>query len=532
MKNNILRGTVLLSSASFLSKILGFIYIIPFTALVGSGGYALYKYAYGPYTIMLSISTMGIPLAISQMVSKYDHLERDDIIQKILKSGLVFMVISGIISFIFLYAASPFLAGIVVDKKSSTGNSLDSVIYTIKMVSFALIIVPPMSFLRGFFQGYQSMGPSALSTVLEQLARVVFIVVGAYVVLNWLDMSVTTAVGVGTFGAFVGALFGLAVLVFYLLKRFKLIFRHVDALESRESITIPQIYKEVFKYSIPYVVIGMGLPLYQNADTFTINAIFMNLGYSQSDAETVNSVIGLAQILVLIPVSITTGLSVSIIPSMTKAFVDQNVAVMRNQFNQSLLVLMTIILPAAFGMMLLADPLYFLLFGKDNFPELGGQMLKLYAPVAILMAFYGTTSSVLQSINEHKKVILGLLIGLLVKIILNAVLPRFLQEDGFIWATYGGYFVSLVYNLFLIKKLVGFNLKSIKHRLISVGIAAIAMIIVLSIALIGLRSAIHLPGEKLSDLIIVLITVFLGMIVYGGTIFAMNRKGFLNKSSE
>lgn len=68
-----MRGTLLLTASSLLTKILGFIYIIPFTALVGTSGYALYKYAYGPYTLMLSLSTMGLPLAVSKFRSCYTY---------------------------------------------------------------------------------------------------------------------------------------------------------------------------------------------------------------------------------------------------------------------------------------------------------------------------------------------------------------------------------------------------------------------------------------------------------------------------
>ncbi|USK52877.1 oligosaccharide flippase family protein [Cytobacillus solani] len=151
MANKLLKGTFLLSSASFISKILGFIYIVPLTVLVGTSGYALYRYAYGPYTIMLSLSTMGIPLAISKLTAKYKQLKREAIVRKIVKSGMAFMLVTGMTSFLLLYMLAPLLAGIVVDGKND-GNSLESITYVIRVVSFALIIIPPMSLLRGFFQ--------------------------------------------------------------------------------------------------------------------------------------------------------------------------------------------------------------------------------------------------------------------------------------------------------------------------------------------------------------------------------------------
>ena len=88
MDNKFIRGAFFLTVASLISKVLGFIYIIPFTALVGTQGYALYKYAYGPYTILLSISTIGLPLAVSKFVSKYNELGNYRVGLTLLKYGM------------------------------------------------------------------------------------------------------------------------------------------------------------------------------------------------------------------------------------------------------------------------------------------------------------------------------------------------------------------------------------------------------------------------------------------------------------
>lgn len=163
-----IRGTIFLTMATMISKMLGFIYVIPFTAMVGTSGYVLYTYAYRPYTIMLSIATMGLPLAVSKMVSKYDQLNDYHTVKRVLKSGIVFMFIMGVISCFTLYMLAPHLAKLVIDGNDQTGNSVAAVTTNIQIVSFALILVPVMSLLRGFFQGFQSMGPSALSVVVEQ----------------------------------------------------------------------------------------------------------------------------------------------------------------------------------------------------------------------------------------------------------------------------------------------------------------------------------------------------------------------------
>src|SRR5690625_147622 len=110
MSNKIIKGTVLLTGAAFISKFLGMIYVIPFNELVGSQGGALYYYAYNPYTILISLSTVGVPLAVSKIVSKYNSLGQYGTSVRIFRISLMFMALTGLIAFIVLFLSSGWLA--------------------------------------------------------------------------------------------------------------------------------------------------------------------------------------------------------------------------------------------------------------------------------------------------------------------------------------------------------------------------------------------------------------------------------------
>jgi len=110
MSNKLLKGTMLLTGAAFLSKFLGMIYVIPFNEFVGDKGGELYFYAYNPYTILISISTVGIPLAVSKMVSRYNSLGYYDIGFKVLRISLSFMVITGVVACMLLYFGAGWFA--------------------------------------------------------------------------------------------------------------------------------------------------------------------------------------------------------------------------------------------------------------------------------------------------------------------------------------------------------------------------------------------------------------------------------------
>ncbi|MFD3445868.1 oligosaccharide flippase family protein [Microbacteriaceae bacterium 4G12] len=453
-ESQFVRGTLFLTMATMISKMLGFVYVIPFTALVGTSGYVLYTYAYRPYTIMLSIATMGLPLAVSKMVSKYNQLNDYHTVKRVLKSGLVFMFGMGILSFLLLYSLAPQLAMLVIDSRDQTGNSVQTVTYNIQIVSIALLIVPSMSLLRGFFQGFQSMGPSAASVVVEQFFRVLTILIGSFAVLKFYNGGISLAVGIATFGAFIGAVAGLFVLIFFYMRRRRF-------LKQKELISVPAttksffaLYKELFTYSIPFVIVGLAIPMYQTIDTFTMNKLLMHIGYLQGEAEKMNAIIGLVQMIVLIPVSLATAFSMSLVPEMTKAFTAKNQELLYKHFTRTNLLVVAVTLPAALGMIVFAEPIYMLLFGMKNDPVLGSEILRYYGPACILFSLFSVTAAMLQGINQQRKTVMGLFIGVMLKLVLNFLLLPYFDYVGSIIATYTGYTCSVLLNIWFLQKYI------------------------------------------------------------------------------
>ena len=179
--SNIVRGTMLLTGATFLSKFLGMIYVIPFNELVGETGGALFNFAYTPYNILISLSTVGVPLAVSKFVSKYNALGDYETGMRMFKAGMTLMAFTGFLAFLLLFFGADFLASKMITEGASDNITVEDVAMVLRMVSFALIIIPAMSIVRGFFQGHQSMGPTAVSQVIEQIVRIVFLLTSAFI---------------------------------------------------------------------------------------------------------------------------------------------------------------------------------------------------------------------------------------------------------------------------------------------------------------------------------------------------------------
>lgn len=491
------------------------LYVIPFTAIVGGEGIALYQFGYLPYTVILLLATMGIPMAVSKFVSKYNALGDYEIGHRLFKSGLLVMTCTGMIAFILMYTLAPAIAsGIFNDPTKLEGNSLEDIVFTIRMVSTALIIVPFMSIIRGYFQGHQSMGPTALSQVIEQVVRIIFILVVAFTIIKLMDGDIGTAVGWATFGAFVGALGGLGVLLYYLFKR-KHLLREQRALSTASyDMTYVEMYKELIAYALPLSFVGLAIPLFQIVDMFTyLNALMakgMSLAYSKVAYAAFSQ---MTHKLILIPVSLATAFSVTLVPTITNSFISGDKVTVQKQITQTYQIILFMALPASVGLSVLSNEIFASLYGFTNL-EIGGQLLRYYAPMALLFSVFSVTAAILQGMNRQKYAIIALTSGLVAKLALNYWLTYQFGMLGGVWATYIGFFIAIAITVWAIGKFAEFDYTFILKRAIL--IAIFTAIMGVAVALVQALFGSWLPLEtRLNAIVVTVIGVASGLIVYG-----------------
>ncbi len=463
MSSKLLRGTFILTLGTMISKALGLFYVIPFNMIVGKEGTILYQYSYVAYTIVISIATAGIPLAVSKFISKYNAMGEYGVSRRLFKSGLLVMTCTGVVCFLAMYFLAPFLAEINIPE-DDLDSSVKDVTTVIRAVSFAVIVVPVMSLIRGFFQGHESMGPSAVSQVVEQIVRIIFMLAGAAAVLYVFKGDIVTAVSISTFAAFVGAIGGLAVLIYYWVKRKKHFNSMLD--EDRQQITdisLGSMYKEILISAAPFVFVGIANPLFQFIDTITFNRAMAVVGLSAISETQLNAFNYQTHKIVIIPVSLATAFSMTLVPMITRAFVSGDQKSVNHNLNQAFQILLFITLPATIGLSVLAEPVYRLFYGTTDL-ALGTEILRLYAPVAILFSLYAVTAAILQGINEQRFTVLSLLVGLLVKLSLNMPLIERWEANGAILATALGYSAAIIINIFVIKVFAQYPFRLVLRR--------------------------------------------------------------------
>lgn len=526
MSNKLLRGTFVLTLGTYISRILGMIYLIPFAAMVGTNGGGLFQTGYAQYTIFLSIATAGFPAAVSKFVSKYNTVGDYETSRKMFKAGIFVMLATGFIAFAILYMLAPQFAIMSLAENELNGITVEDATLVIRMVSIALIVVPLMSLIRGFFQGHQSMGPTAVSQVVEQLVRIVFLLASTYLIMNVLNGGLVLAVGYATFAAFVGAIGGLIVLFIYWIRRKHTLLAMKENVVETVSMPLGKMFREVFRYAGPFVFVGLAIPIYNYIDTVTFNRAMLHVGNDQSYTMDMYSVLLLyVPKLVMIPVSLATAFGLTLIPTITESFTNNNRTLLHKQIDQTLQLIMLLVLPAVVGLSILAGPAYNVFYAGTS-EEIGKQILMWYAPVALLFSLFTVNAAILQGLNKQKLAVISLVIGIIVKLALNTPLIELYEGVGSILATAAGYLVSLIYGFAMIKRHSGYSFRLLVKRTVLISMLCMFMGLAVSVIQSILAIFINYADGRTNAVLVTCVSVAIGGAIY---IYLAYRSHLLEK---
>jgi stage V sporulation protein B len=442
-RQSFLRGAVVLSVAGALSKVLGAIYRIPLARLLGGEGMGLYQMAYPIYTTILALATAGVPVAISVLVSRKETAGLTGDSRKIFKVSLVILFIFGLILTLLVMQSAGFIAEKILKDPRAY--------YPIIAVAPAILLSGLMSVFRGYFQGHQSMVPTAVSQVLEQLFRVTAVLLLAfYLFPRGLAYSAAGA----TFGAVVGGVAGLLVLiVFYLRfpshqnKSAKLIYSGTSSAQlAREMVTL----------AIPVSFGAVVLPLVQMLDAVIVPGRLMAIHYTTSQATALyGQLSGMAAVLISLPTIFTIAIATSLVPAVSEALARQDQELLKDRINYGIRAGMIISLPCAAGLFTLAFPICDLLYAT---PE-AGIPLEPLAFSCIVLAAFQLSSAGLQGMGRPEIAMRNLVIIGILKVILNYTLTSIphLNIQGAAIGTVTAFMVGSLLNLIYLQRLTGIN---------------------------------------------------------------------------
>lgn len=439
-KNTFLEGAMIATIGIILCKIIGLIYVIPFYAIIGTQGGALYSYAYSIYAIFLSLSNSGIPVAVSKVISEYNTLGYVKAKERAFQIASIIIIGLGIFFFLVLVIFAPTIARIILGDIQG-GNTLEGVTLVIRIVATALLIVPIESVTQGYFQGHKIMVPPTMANVIEQLVRVIVIVAGSFVALQVFHMSLETAVGIAVFGATIGCLVAYFYLLRVLKKNKKKISETTLVASHEPRISRKTILKKIIYYALPFVIIDFMNSAYGMVDTLTVVSGLTDLGYDAVTTETAIGVIATwATKLNMIVASIALGITVSLIPNIASSYIKKNWKGVSHKMNQALQALSLTTIPMALGLSFLAAPVWVIFYGYNG---LSIDIFRLYIIQAITFSFYTTLINLIQTMNRTK-LGMGILGGsFIAKYLLNVPIMRLCYSLG-IPAYYGPIFTTLL----------------------------------------------------------------------------------------
>lgn len=513
-KTNFVKGAFITTFGIIISKLLGVLYVIPFHAMIGEKGGALYGYAYTIYAVFMSIATAGIPLAISKLVSEFQTLGYYQAKKRVFYLGKKVSLLLGFVCFMIVMVFAPLLAKVVLGDVSG-GNTIEDVTLVIRVIGTSILIVPLLSVYRGYFEGHRFMSPPSISQVIEQLIRVFIIIFGSYCTVKIFHLSLAEAVSVALLGATIGAFFSFLYL-FYKKKKNPLKFNEKIRPVNEPKITDKTIIKKICVYAFPFILIDIFKSFYNFVDMATVvKGLVHYASFEAYDAEYIYSILSTwgAKFNMII-LSISTGIVVSLIPSLTESLVKNEKDEVQKKIHQAFSMLLYFTIPLTMGISFLAKAVWSLFYGNSLY---GPNVLCYFIFVGFFIGLFTSMVTILQTLKDYKVVFISLFIGVFCKVLLNInFMKAFYQMGlppyyGFITASILGYFVSSIICIVALKKKYHIQFENMVQDLINIMVASFLMIFCLFI--IKLLVPVY-SSSRIVNLFIILFYGIVGIVIY------------------
>jgi O-antigen/teichoic acid export membrane protein len=509
-KSSFIEGTIVATLGILIVKIIGVIYVIPFNAIIGERGGALYGYGYNIYQLFLSMSSAGFPFAISKITSEYNALGYKRAVKDTYGIAVKLISVIAIFMFVILFVFAPEIGKLIIGNAMGK-NMISDVSFIIRMVSFAILVVPFLSVTKGFLQGYKYITPYSISQVIEQVVRVIVILVGSYVCVRIFNLPLRYAVGIAVSGAFFGGL----VAYIYLkvkIKQAKLLPKVIE--EDKISITKREIVKKIITYSVPFILISLVNNLYTTVDMILLSRSLSDiLGY---ETKVVESIVGVYTTwgikLNNVILAVSTGLVTSLIPNIVASFTKNDMRDVNIKFNKALQCVLLVIVPVTLFFSLLAGHMWTLFYGKSYY---GPIVYKAFVFTALFGGVYTIIVNTLQGINKYKLVIITVILGLVINGVLDVPFIMFFDSIG-LNASYGavmadlvGYSISIFMALFVLEKKYKFRYRETLKLIPKYIISWIVFVLVIFLM------KMVIPNEVGSRLLEIPVLMLFGIVSFG-----------------
>ena len=396
-KQNFLQGTALLAMATAIVKVIGALYKIPLNAIIGEQGFGYFNTAYEIYTVLLMISTAGLPVAMSRMISQANSLGHYNQVRRIYQTSRIIFLVLGI---------SGGLLMTVFCRQLAVFQNQPDAWAAIGFLGPCALLICIMSTYRGFFQGQSNMLPTSISQVIEAVVKLIVGIAAAMLLLK-----MTGQVSLAAGGAILGVTASCLVSTVYLY----ICFRRSYGLLPEAGDT-PRSFGETTRglltIAIPITFGSAALQLFTVLETKIYMGQLLNLGYSQSAADTMRGIYGMTQTIFNMPCAFITPITVSIIPAITAQLTVCQEQEAKETSESSIRITGLFSLPCTVGLALLAQPVTALLgrYSGANL-TLATQLMVILGIGIVFNAVVTVTTAILQAYGYAVRAMVNMLIG-------------------------------------------------------------------------------------------------------------------------
>ena len=495
-KEKFLKGALILTVAGIIVKVIGSVNRIFLSRLLGGEGIGLYQMAYPIYLLALSISSAGIPVAISILVAEKAALQDYRGANRVFRISLSLLTLTGAVFSVLLY----FGAGWLIEHQFVRDPRA---YYAIAALAPAIFVVTILSSYRGYFQGMQMMLPTGISQIAEQFIRVITMVGFAYFLL---PRGLEYAAAGASFGAGPGAVAGLLVLLFFYWKYRKDLQQKMEKQPLLQQESGASIITRIVKLALPVSLANIMLPVVSNIDLLIVPPRLEVAGYTVEQAtELFGYLTGMAVPLVNMATILTASLAASLVPSVSEANTLGDRTAIYDRTSTALRIANFITIPAFVGMWLLATPISTMLYATPK----AGMCIAISALGIFLLGIHQVTTGVLQGLGHTAIPVVNMVLSAGVKVIMSWTLTSIPAWGivGAAWATIADFGVAALLNMIFIYRFIGFAL-DVKDTLKTAMAAAI-----MGIVCLGLYELLFAQG--LGNTLSTLVAIATGGGVYG-----------------
>ena len=468
-----LKGTMILTISSIIVKVIGSLNWIILSRVLGGEGIGLYQMGFPIYLMAITVSSAGVPVAISIITS--EKLANKDYrgAKRVFNVSLRLLLISGLIFSSALFFGADFLINqhIIRDSRAY---------YSIIALAPAVFFVTFLASFRGYLQGWQIMTPTATSEVVEQLVRVITMLVFADL---FMPYGLAYAAGGASMGAGAGAFCALLVLMWFYRRLKRRLHAEIEAQDdSIPTESAGHIIKRLLKLALPVSLTSLMLPIGANLDLLIVPQRLEAAGFDVRHAtELFGYLTGMAVPLVNLATIFTAAMTSSLVPSISESRALERFDAIRDKIRLAFRVAMIITFPCFMGLFFLAEKVAALIY---NAPGAAGAIQTMSVGI-LFLGMHQISTGILQGLGKTAIPVINMILACIVKVVMSWWLTAipFLGIKGASMATVADFAVAAIINMGFIYKYTGFtfSLGSLLKPLLASGVMGAVIYAVLSL---------------------------------------------------